>query len=116
NGAKPSLKAAAMGNPWSKPLIGCEAAELWHLPAIYGPDQRACKAAFYSRRGFLRLRFSNGRINALVCMFNSFALAGPFCERMKLPRLGDRLPGPLLRQKSTPPWTYRPLGDVQSDG
>jgi hypothetical protein len=32
---------------------------------------------------------SNGRINALVCMINSFALAGPFCERMKLPPLGE---------------------------
>ena len=61
NGAKPSLRAAAMGNPWSKPVIGCEAAGLRRLPAIYGPDRTACKAAFYSGRVFLRLRFSRDR-------------------------------------------------------
>jgi hypothetical protein len=32
---------------------------------------------------------SNGRINALVCAFNSFALAGPFCESMKRPAEGE---------------------------
>jgi len=32
---------------------------------------------------------SNGRINALVRAFNSFALAGPFCESMKIPAEGE---------------------------
>ena len=35
------------------------------------------------------LFYSNGRINALVCMFNSFALARPFCESMKIPAEGE---------------------------
>jgi hypothetical protein len=35
-----------------------------------------------------------------VCMFNSFALAGPFCERMKIPPAGgDRLPDLLRGRK-----------------
>jgi hypothetical protein len=32
---------------------------------------------------------SNGRINALVCAFNSFALAEPFCESTKRPAEGE---------------------------
>src|SRR5215813_13503696 len=59
------------------------------------------------KRGLVRFRWFYGpdspggqrengpEINALVCMFNSFALAGPFCERMKmLVFWRDRLPGP----------------------
>lgn len=50
-------------------------------------------------------------------MFNSFALAGPFCERMKLPRLGKSAAGAAAASKIDAAMDmYRPLGDVQSDG
>jgi len=45
------------------------------------------------RRPSRRSIYSNGRINALVCMFNSFALARPFCERMKIAVLGSSAAG-----------------------
>src|SRR5438105_4335550 len=60
---------------------------------------RHAKQRFSPEGLFLRLGFSNGRINALVCMFNSFALAGPFCERMKLPRLGRSAAGAAAASK-----------------
>src|SRR5262252_882439 len=63
---------------------------------FYGPDSPGGQSREWARDEPLSpVDLSNGRINALVCMFNSFALAGPFCERMKIPAFwGDRLPGP----------------------
>src|SRR5215472_9411414 len=75
---------------------------------FYGPDSPGGQSREWARDEPLSpVDLSNGRINALVCMFNSFALAGPFCERMKmLVFWGDRLPGPAapsqtLRQHQT---------------
>jgi hypothetical protein len=61
----------------------------------YGPDSPAGPSGQCAQDEALSpVDLSNGRINALVCMFNSFALAGPFCERMKIPAFwGDRLLG-----------------------
>ena len=60
------------------------------LGESYGPDRRVCKASFSPRKGLTDgCLNSNGRINALVCTFNSFALAGPFCEGMKIPAKGE---------------------------
>jgi hypothetical protein len=57
---------------------------------FYGPDRPGRQSAECGQIEPLSpLDLSNGRINALVCMFNSFALAGPFCERMKIGRSGE---------------------------
>jgi hypothetical protein len=60
------------------------------LDGSYGLDQQVCKAPFWTRFGVLGgCLNSNGRINALVCPFNSFALARPFCESIKIPAEGE---------------------------
>src|SRR5215470_19474671 len=57
---------------------------------FYGPDSPGGQSREWARDELLSpVDLSNGRINALVCMFNSFALAGPFCERMKIQPSGE---------------------------
>src|ERR1700733_15494889 len=81
----------------------------------YEPDRAACKARFSDGNAAWRAApLSNGRINALVCMFNSFALAKPLCGSMKIAALGSSV------REATPrrgPTRLRAVsGDVQSDG
>jgi hypothetical protein len=58
-----------------------------------------CKALFCDEiRAFFGAPLSNGRINALVCMFNSFALAKPLCHRMKIAALGSSARGAIWRR------------------
>src|SRR5580704_9277630 len=80
----------------------------------YEPDRAACKARFSDGNAAWRAApLSNERINALVCMFNSFALAKPLCESMKIPGIGEfgsrGVAGPMRL-------AWAGSGDVQSDG
>src|ERR1700730_1083680 len=60
--------------------------------------------------------FSNARINALVCMFNGFALARPFCDRMKIAALGRSARDAMRHRGAGAAITRAGSGDVESDG
>jgi hypothetical protein len=56
----------------------------WLWWPSYEPDRPAVQSGLLRQnRALATPLLSNARINALVCMFNSFALAKPLCESMK---------------------------------
>src|ERR1700729_3521797 len=76
-----------------------------------------CKVLFCDEiRAFSGAPLSNGRINALVCMFNRFALAKPLCHRMKIAALGSSVRRAIWRRGAGAVIARTDSGDIETDG
>src|SRR5271167_3142337 len=93
-------RSGTLGNAWERfgslrehwPQIGTGLGVT--TDQVMNPTAGRCKVLFCDEiQAFFGAPLSNGRINALVCMFNRFALAKPLCHRMKIAALGSSVRG-----------------------